>query len=169
MTSPLVSVLAWTAALAWGQTASPPDAAAIAQAAAKLGDSSYAVRQQATEDLWRAGSAAEEELHRALKSRDPEVRTRAAAVLHRLRLGIGPQTPPEALVLIDQFLYSNSPQDRQRALAELHSKVDLRLLFNLQWRRGHPCQVAVELAVDLVEQLRGVEVADDDHRGVVRR
>jgi hypothetical protein len=131
MMSPLVSALACVAALAIGQTNLQPEAARIAEAAAQLGSPDFAVRQKATEDLWRAGPAAEGELRAALKSADPEVRTRAAAVLNRLRLGIRPETPGDVLVLIDQFLYGGSAQARQQAFAELQAKADLRLILNL--------------------------------------
>ena len=58
MISPLVSALVCTAALAVGQTNSQSEAARIAEAARQLGDPAFDVRQKATEDLWRAGSAA---------------------------------------------------------------------------------------------------------------
>jgi hypothetical protein len=131
MSYSLSSALACTAALAIGQTNPQPGAVRIAEAAAQLGDPDFAVRQKATEELWRAGPAAEAELRAALKSADPEVRTRAAAVLNRLRLGIQPETSPEILVLIDQFLYGGSAQARQQAFTELQTKADLRLILNL--------------------------------------
>ena len=122
MISPLVSALACTAALAIGQDLQP-EQARIAEAARQLGDPDFAVRQKATEDLWRAGAAAESELRAALKSADPEVRTRAAAVISRLRLGIRPETPPEIMVLIEQFLYGGSAPARRPSATWATSRI----------------------------------------------
>jgi len=66
--------------------------------------------------------SAEAALEQAAKSTDPEVRTRAAALLKKLRLGIRPDTPPEVLLLIDQFRYAQSPEQRRLALNELQVK-----------------------------------------------
>jgi tetratricopeptide (TPR) repeat protein len=140
MMSPLVSALVCTAALTVGQTNLQPEAARIAEAARQLGDPAFDVRQKATEDLWRAGSAAEAELRAALKSPDPEVRTRAAAVLGRLRLGIRPETPLDVRVLIEQFLYGGSGAARRQALAELQAKADWRTILNLIRGEENPAE-----------------------------
>jgi tetratricopeptide (TPR) repeat protein len=94
----------------------------IVRAIHELGAPSFEARQAATDLLWKAGEAAEAALHEAAKSTDPEVRTRANALLARLRLGIRPETPPEVTALIDQFRYAESTALRRQALTELQSK-----------------------------------------------
>src|SRR5207248_3574011 len=79
--------------------------------------------------LWRAGPAAENALREALKSTDPEVRTRAAAVLNKLRLGIRPDMSPDVVRLIDQFRYGGSTAVRRQALSELQVQGQWRALL----------------------------------------
>src|SRR5437764_14244634 len=80
----------------------------IARAVDELGAPKFETRQAATDLLWRAGKPAEAALTQAAKRNDPEVRTRATALLGKLRLGIRPETPPEVLALIDQFRYASA-------------------------------------------------------------
>jgi tetratricopeptide (TPR) repeat protein len=95
---------------------------AITKAVEDLSAAEFDTRQAATEVLWQAGQSAEEALTKAAKSTDPEVRTRAAALLKKLRLGIRPETPPDVLALIDQFRYSQNPEQRRQALNDLQAK-----------------------------------------------
>jgi tetratricopeptide (TPR) repeat protein len=99
-----------------------PTAEEISRAIEDLSDAEFEKRQSATELLWQAGDAAAEVLEQAAKSTDPEVRTRAAALVKKLRLGIRPDTPREVLLLIDQFRYAQAPEQRRQALAELQAK-----------------------------------------------
>ncbi len=110
-------------ALLIGQTpAAAPTADDIARAIDDLGAETFDARQAATDLLWRAGQAAEPALAQAAKSTDPEVRTRAMALLNKLRLGIRPDTPPELLALVDQFRYAPDANQRRQALNELQAK-----------------------------------------------
>ncbi len=99
-----------------------PTAEEISRAIEDLSDVEFEKRQSATELLWQAGDAAAEVLEQAAKSTDPEVRTRASALVKKLRLGIRPDTPREVLLLIDQFRYAQAPEQRRQALAELQAK-----------------------------------------------
>src|SRR4051812_26264845 len=94
----------------------------IARAIDDLGAPTFETRQSATDLLWRRGQAAEAALVQAAKSGDPEVRTRAVALLNKLRLGIRPDTPVEVLALIDQFRYAPDANQRRQALNQLQSK-----------------------------------------------
>src|SRR5262245_5236688 len=87
----------------------------IARAIMQLDPPSFETRQSATDLLWKAGSAAEPALREAAKSTDPEIRTRAAALLTRLQLGLRPDTPPEVAALIDQFRYAETTSLRGQA------------------------------------------------------
>src|SRR5438128_1515695 len=82
------------------QPAAAPANEQIARAVEELGAPRFEEREAATDLLWKAGPAAEAALAQAAKSNDPEVRTRATALLNKLWLGIRPDTPPEMLALI---------------------------------------------------------------------
>ncbi|HEX5105858.1 MAG TPA: HEAT repeat domain-containing protein, partial [Pirellulaceae bacterium] len=99
-----------------------PTAEEIQAAVGKLGADDFRVRQAASDLLWRAGRAAEAALREALKSNDPEVRFRAAAVLDKVRFGILPDTPPDILLLIDQFRHGSSSTVKRQSLLELQAK-----------------------------------------------
>jgi tetratricopeptide (TPR) repeat protein len=101
---------------------SAPTGEQIARAVEELGASRFEAREAATNLLWKAGQAADAALGQAAKSNDPEVRTRATALLNKLRLGIRPDTPPEMLALIDQFRYAADANQRRQALNQLQAK-----------------------------------------------
>src|SRR5262245_8436863 len=119
----MTTICYWVALTVIAQVASAaPTADEIGKAIENLSDAEFEARQAATELLWQAGDAAEAALEQAAKSTDPEVRTRAAALLKKLRLGIRPDTPPDVLLLIDQFRYAPTPEQRRQALNELQAK-----------------------------------------------
>lgn len=128
MTSVFVSPMMGLLLLAQAPAADPPvvapapTAEEIQAAAGQLGADDFRVRQKASDLLWQAGLAAEGVLREALKSDDPEVRYRAAAVLEKVRFGIVPGTPPDILLLIDQFRHGASATAKRQALLELQAK-----------------------------------------------
>lgn len=81
--------------------------AQINRAAEQLGDESFAVRQRASELLWRAGDAARPALTQAAGSRDPEVVARARRILRSFRYGIYHDTPAEIVRLVSQFRHGS--------------------------------------------------------------
>src|SRR5947208_1748337 len=132
--------------------AAAPTPDEIARAAVQLGAEEFKARQQASDVLWQAGAAAEGVLRQALKSTDPEVRTRAAAVLAKLRLGIRPDMPPDTVRLIEQFRFGGSTAARRQALAELQAQGQWRALLailrgeeNPQERRALAALLATEV------------------------
>jgi tetratricopeptide (TPR) repeat protein len=120
----LLAQLPATEPPAGGQPATPvaPTMEQIQAAVAQLGADDFRERQRASDLLWQAGLAAEGPLREALKSDDPEVRFRAAAILDKIRFGILPNTPPDILLLIDQFRHGNSATAKRQALLELQAK-----------------------------------------------
>src|SRR5438105_186413 len=68
-----------------------------------LAEDEFAVRQRASDFLWKSGKAAQPALEQAINSTDAEVRLRSMMVLRKVRLGITPNTPPELHSLISQF------------------------------------------------------------------
>ena len=69
----------------------------------ELGASSYAVRQRASDRLWRIGQPAVAALEKALQSGDPEVHARAGTILGDIQAGISPDWPPEVITLARSF------------------------------------------------------------------
>src|SRR5438105_4812600 len=117
----LIPFLGLSAIALAGEEPSAVFADSIAVMIEQLGAPGFEARQQATDQLWKAGAAAEAALRQAAKSNDPEIRTRAAALLNRLRLGIGPDTPADVALLVDQFCYGGSTNTRRQALAQLQA------------------------------------------------
>ena len=66
--------------------AGPADEATLDRLIAQLGAESWHKREAAAEHILRLGQRATPALERALEHADPEVRTRARALLARLRL-----------------------------------------------------------------------------------
>jgi WD40 repeat protein len=95
-------------------TAKDPDAEQLARWVADLDSDRFALRQQATESLARAGRPAVPLLRRALNSNPPlEVRRRAEEVLERiLRTGV-PAELVRPLRAVEALERSGSPQARQ--------------------------------------------------------
>ena len=82
--------IAWIFALAAAvvsqdSTTAAPTTEQLVRAIEELGAPTFEARQAATELLWRAGQAAEAALAQAARNTDPEVRTRAVALLSKLR------------------------------------------------------------------------------------
>src|SRR5437868_5635908 len=150
----LKAVLIVALVAAWmGQDTRPVAATneQIARAAEELGAQRFEEREAATDFLWRAGQAAEAALTQAAKSNDPEVRTRATALLNKLRLGIRPDTPPVVLALIDQFRYASAADQRRQALNELQARGHWQTVLTLirgeqnpQERRNLATAIAAE-------------------------
>ncbi len=61
------------------------------------------VREEASNFLWSAGTAAEPALQKGIKSSDAEVAWRAREILSNLKYGIRPDTPEEVRQLIKQY------------------------------------------------------------------
>src|SRR5262245_30624291 len=147
--------IAWSFAIVGAVVAQEPAAAPtaeqIARAVEEWGAPRFDERQAATDLLWRAGQAAETALTQAAKSNDPEVRTRATALLNKLRLGIRPDTPAEVLALVDQFRYAADANQRRQALNELQTKGHWQTVLTLirgeqnpQERRNLSTAIAAE-------------------------
>jgi tetratricopeptide (TPR) repeat protein len=102
-----MALLPWLAV--FGQVDRPghtlPTPKAIDRAVEALGDEDFAVRERASEFLWRAGKAAEPALRKALHSSDAEVAARADRILRYFRYGIHPDTPAEVVTLIGRYRY----------------------------------------------------------------
>jgi tetratricopeptide (TPR) repeat protein len=125
MKVPVLMMLAGVAALcaadapnADATKADPTDFAALIR---ELSSESYQAREKATKELWEAGTVVLEELREASGSDDPEMATRAAAVLEKIELRITPETPGSILELIRR--YRSAPQNQKtNFLNELRRK-----------------------------------------------
>jgi hypothetical protein len=90
-----------------GDKPAAPTADQIAQWIQQLGDNRFSKREEASRQLWAAGSAAEAALLEAGKSEDVEVARRARDILEKFRWGIYPHTPPEIVALIKAYQASD--------------------------------------------------------------
>src|SRR5258705_6623978 len=135
-------ILTWSVGITIVAAHAPAEAAPtkdqIAHAIEQLGAPAFETRQAATDLLWKAGDAAEAALREAAKSTDPEVRTRAAALLAKLQLGLRPDTPPEVAALIVQFRYAETTSLRRQALAELQAKGHWQAILTLIRAQQNP-------------------------------
>src|SRR5262245_935888 len=90
----------------------------IRQAIEDLASPRFAVREKASKVLWEAGKAAEETLRAAARSKDEETANRAKGILEKFDWGLYPDTPPEAVRLIEKFR-GGDPETRHQAVGEL--------------------------------------------------
>lgn len=90
----------------------------VAAAVARLGDSRFAVREEADAFLWRAGAQARDALEAATTHADPEVVRGAEDILWRLRYGIEPDTSPDVVGLMYQYR-DGTPETRRDVLEQL--------------------------------------------------
>lgn len=105
---------------------------------ARLGSDDFDEREQATEQLWRAGRAAEPALRRALGDPDREIAFRASRILERFRLGIFADTPPEKIRLIRSYVEATDQQRLLliRSLVQEGEVDDLLLLLDRETDAG---------------------------------
>jgi hypothetical protein len=90
----------------------------IAVAITQLGDDRIAVRDAATERLWRGGLDVQPSLEAARKHPDGEIRLRAESILSRFRYGLFADTPPELAEQIKRF-HRSEFNSRSAVLREL--------------------------------------------------
>jgi tetratricopeptide (TPR) repeat protein len=102
----VLGVLIGVAALA----AAEPDP--IHQAIGRLGDRRFTAREQASQALFAAGTAAEAALRQAANSPDPEVARRARRILDDFDWGIYPTTPPAVAELIGRYRAAQTGEKR---------------------------------------------------------
>jgi len=99
----LVLSLAGMAVAPAAQESQPSSKEEIAKWIKQLGDDSFAVREKATELLWKAGKVAESDLKEAARSRDLEIARRARELLDKFKWGVYPDTPKTILDRIKRY------------------------------------------------------------------
>jgi tetratricopeptide (TPR) repeat protein len=92
--------------------------ATIEELIADLGNSSFTVREQASQSLWRHGRTAVPSLQKAAQDASPEISRRASELLATFDWYIFPDTPPGVLKQIKAFRMGR-PDQRTAAFAEL--------------------------------------------------
>ena len=125
----------------------------IAQWIKDLAADDFDKREEASKQLWQAGQAAEAAVLEASKSKDEEVRRRAAEILAKFKYGIYPDTPKKVADLV--LAFQTAPHNTQvniirelfeagtpgcRALMKLASAED-----NLEARRAITNLIALEM------------------------
>ena len=81
----------------------PPLARVVDSLILQLGAERYDVRERAGDALRRIGPGATPALEEAAQSDDPEIRIRAGEILKDVRLGVGPDWPPELVLLVRHY------------------------------------------------------------------
>ncbi len=87
--------------------------------ASQLGDADPAVRDAAMQALWRHQEASIPVLEAAATSANPELSRRAELLLHRLRLGLGPDAHPTLVAIVVQARSAPSLPERSGARQRL--------------------------------------------------
>src|SRR5205823_10341455 len=113
-----------------------PTEAQISDAIEQLGSDDAKVRDDASEFLWLAGKPAERALQQAATGDDPEIVSRARAILNNFKGGVFPNVPPALSELIVNY-ESKTIQERERAFAWLAgmSRRGQLILFGLAVRQ----------------------------------
>jgi tetratricopeptide (TPR) repeat protein len=104
--------------LAWADPPAAPSKEQVARWVKQLGDDNFTTRENAARQLWEAGKLAEESLHAALKSDDPEVVRRARAILDKFKWGLYPDTPKPIVERIHRY-QSGNREERIKVVQEL--------------------------------------------------
>ena len=84
----------------------------------QLGASSHEDREKATEELWKLGDKALEELEKAAASDDPEVKERATKLVRLIKFGIKPGMPEEVVKKLEKYSAADK-QGKGKMLIEL--------------------------------------------------
>jgi tetratricopeptide (TPR) repeat protein len=93
--------------LGWVETARADEEPDIPKLIADLGSKRFAVRERASQSLWKLGEQAEPALRAALNSTDSEVVTRAKAILDRFDAGLYPDTSEAIVKLVELYRTGN--------------------------------------------------------------
>lgn len=125
----------------------------IAVAITQLGDDRIAVRDAATERLWRGGLDVQPSLEAARKHPDGEIRLRAESILSRFRYGLFADTPPELAEQIKRF-HRSEFNSRSAVLRELIVGGGVSTAVALVRGEPNPQQRSM-LIRQLAEDLRG--------------
>lgn len=117
-----VGLALYLAQLARTEPAATPEM--ISRWVQQLGDTRFAVREQASRSLWEAGKPAETALQEASRSDDAEVVRRSRDILAKFKWGIYPDTPANIVQLILQYRSGdeNGKREAIKKLLEMGSK-----------------------------------------------
>lgn len=97
-------LISWAGFVQLARADGEPD---ISKLIADLGSKRFAVRERASQALWKLGEQAEPALRAALNNSDPEVVARAKAILDRFDSGLYPDTSEEIVKLVEIFRNGN--------------------------------------------------------------
>lgn len=112
------------------QTETVPSTERIDALVKLLGDPSFAVRQSATDQLWRIGTAAIPVLRQAAEHPDPETANRAKQILSLLSVGVDANSGSETIELVLKF--HETEAGNQVDILKLLMRTDqLELVFRL--------------------------------------
>ncbi|MEI6674932.1 MAG: hypothetical protein WCO57_07120 [Verrucomicrobiota bacterium] len=104
--------------------------ASVAALIAQLSNESFAVREAATQQLWKRGEGALEALSQAAAGSDPEAAHRAKELLHKIELHITPDTDPAVLALVERY-HKAAPAEKIPLLNTMRAKRAYRQILKL--------------------------------------
>lgn len=122
-----MAVTAWAVAAAPVGEEAPPE---FEQLAGRLTHEKYAVRERATEELWRLGTSALPQLRELSRSKDPEQAIRARSLVRKIEMGLFPDTDPELLAIVQRYPEA-LPSDKALMIRELQSRRAWRQMLKL--------------------------------------
>lgn len=97
---------------------------------ADLSSSNFAVREEATRQLWQLGDSVLEPLQRTIEGDDPEAAFRAAELIRNIEHAITPETNPEIIRLIERYKRSR-PQEKHDIMTEIQRLKGWRQMLKL--------------------------------------
>jgi len=108
----------------WAAPAAPVNEGAPAQVeqlARELADDKYAVREKATEELWKLGTSAMPRLKELTRSKDPEQAIRARELVRKIGMGLFPDSDPELLDIVNRYPTA-LPSEKNTMIRELQNR-----------------------------------------------
>ena len=96
----------------------------------ELADDSFAVREQATREIWQLGEAALPALHKALTAADPEQVFRARELIRKIQLLITPETDANVIGLVERYGKA-SPNEKPGLFGKLAAQHAWRQMLKL--------------------------------------
>ena len=103
----------------------------------QLSSDDFREREDAMLQIWKIGEAAEEQVRELTKSRDIELRTRAARLLGLFKYGIYPDTPPDVVALINEFRHGDT-NTKTNVVTRLYSQGATETVTKLIRSVEHP-------------------------------
>ncbi len=151
---PIIAVFCAPLLATAGEPATPADMAKLVKL---LGDDKYSVREKATRDLRKLGTAARAALEQGVKSKDPEIRERASRLLRAIIWKLSPKLAGRLGDFSERFAkYVEAPEGTKlRLLSDLRGRAPVAAEpYILQAAREETSHYAQSWMVELLSIYR---------------